>query len=142
MFKKPKACKDFITSCAKYQRLASRYIGPCQNMYHMIAVSGTYTSESGRHAGMTPFAAWQWGPFLARVAGLAIAQQFLRPLRFSAAMAITPFVDRMMGSLQNRFTLSKRQAFGVMFVSLAVVTTAGFAVALTTATVWNMPAKA
>lgn len=56
-------------------------------------------------------------------------------------MAITPVVDRMMGSLQNRFKVSKRTAFLIMFVSLAVVTTAGFAVALTTATVMNMPAK-
>lgn len=95
--------------------------------------------SSCQYAGMTPFTAGQWGPFLARVAGLAIAQQFLRPLRFSVAMAITPCVDRMMGSLQARFNLSKRQSFGVMFVSLAVVTTASFAVALTAATVWNMP---
>jgi hypothetical protein len=91
------------------------------------------------NAGVTPFAGGQWGSFMARLAGLWALQQILRPLRFSCAMALTPLVDRMMGALQLKFKLTKQKAFLCMFVLLAVVTTAAFAVALTLATVLSMP---
>lgn len=94
------------------------------------------------HVGVTPFSGGQWGSFMARLAGLLALQQILRPLRFSCAMALTPIVDRMMGALQRRFNFSKQNAFICMFVLLAVVTTAGFGVALTLATVLNMPEAA
>jgi uncharacterized protein (DUF697 family) len=90
---------------------------------------------------MTPFAPGQWQGFLGRVAGLLALQQLLRPIRFSCAVALTPLVDTMMGALQRRFKVAKRTAFGIMFVSLAVVTLTGFAAALATVTALNMPSK-
>eukprot|EP01025_Chloroclados_australasicus_P052824 TRINITY_DN6172_c0_g1_i1.p2 TRINITY_DN6172_c0_g1~~TRINITY_DN6172_c0_g1_i1.p2 ORF type:complete len:224 (-),score=13.01 TRINITY_DN6172_c0_g1_i1:226-843(-) len=89
--------------------------------------------------GTIPFAQGQWPGFMARLAGLLVLQQFLRPLRFSGAMLLTPFVDRIMAAVQNRFKISKRNAFAVMCLLLALGTLAGFGVALTAVTVWNMP---
>eukprot|EP00892_Ulva_mutabilis_P004695 jgi/Ulvmu1/2598/UM014_0049.1 len=89
--------------------------------------------------GMTPFSGGQFGPFLARAAGLLALQQLLRPIRFSCAMALTPFVDRMLSWLQKRMGVSRSVAFYWMFAGLAAGTLAGFTVALTAVTVWNMP---
>lgn len=88
---------------------------------------------------MTPFGGGQFGPFLGRVAGLLALQQLLRPFRFSCAMALTPVVDRMLQWVQRRMGFSRKNAFVCLFVGLAVLTLAGYGVALTTVTVWNMP---
>lgn len=90
-------------------------------------------------AGMTPFGGGQFGPFLGRVAGLLALQQLLRPIRFSCAIALTPFVDRLLGALQRRMGFPRNIAFFCLFAALAVLTFAGYGVALTAVTVWNMP---
>lgn len=88
---------------------------------------------------MTPFSGGQLGAFLTRIAGLLALQQLLRPIRFSCAIALTPVVDRMLQWLQKRMGFSRLVAFFCLIAALAVVTLTGFAVALTSVTVWNMP---
>ena len=72
---------------------------------------------------------------------MLLAQQLLRPLRFSCAVALTPFVDRVMQALQRRFNVSKRASFLIMLVSLAALTLAGYGVALTSVTMANLNIK-
>ena len=110
----------------------------CAGHIHIvICVAGDAELSAG--AGTTPFAGGQFQAFLGRVAGLLALQQLLRPIRFSCAVALTPFVDRMMSALQQRFNIPKRTAFGIMLVSLAAGTLTGFAIALSSATALNMP---
>jgi hypothetical protein len=89
--------------------------------------------------GQTPFSGGQWGPFMGRVAGLLALQQLLRPLRFSCAVALTPFVNRLMGAVQRQLGVTQRSAFVILLVALALTTLTGFAVSLTTVTMLRMP---
>lgn len=82
-----------------------------------------------KRTGLSPLAPGQWGGFLAVYAGLFALQNFLRPLRFTLAVALTPAVNRLMEYVQGRLNVNKGQAFGFLMLVLGVSTTAllGFA---------------
>jgi hypothetical protein len=133
----------------QYLRLQERVHVDSYVVQRLVVKATTLSDANGgrteyKHVrvGVTPFAGGQWASFTARVAGLLALQQLLRPLRFSCAVALTPVVNRLMTALQERFKLKKQTAVGLMFLALALLTTAGYAVALTTVTVINMPKPA
>jgi hypothetical protein len=93
-------------------------------------------------AGQTPFAPGQWKPFMASTAGLMVLQQFLRPLRFVCAAALTPLVGQMIRTVEERLGVNQRRAGGIMFALLAVTTLTVLGTALATVTILNMPQSA
>ena len=54
--------------------------------------------------------------------GFWTVQNFLRPLRFSLALAIAPAFNRLISSLEARLGLRRQQAFGVYVALLGVFT--------------------
>jgi hypothetical protein len=50
-------------------------------------------------------------------------QNFARPLRFSLAIALAPFFDRVISGISHRTRLGKQWAFGILLLCMAVVTT-------------------
>ncbi|GMH33838.1 hypothetical protein BSKO_01672 [Bryopsis sp. KO-2023] len=83
-----------------------------------------------KRSGLSPLAPGQWSGFLAVYAGLFALQNFLRPMRFAVAVALTPAVNRLMERLQKSWGVSKGQSFGILMLLLAVVTTSTMALAL------------
>lgn len=75
-----------------------------------------------RQTGMIPFARGQWKAFLAVYAGLWAFQNFLRPLRIAAAIALTPLVDHMLDNLVTNLGIKRKQAILLLFCGLAVFT--------------------
>jgi hypothetical protein len=59
----------------------------------------------------------QWKTFTAAYAGFYIMLNIIRPARFALSIAISPFWERTIQQLQDRFNVSKPVAFGlVVFV--------------------------
>lgn len=75
-----------------------------------------------KQTGMIPFAKGQWKAFLAVYAGLWAVQNFLRPIRIAAAIALTPLVNSMLKNLVEKLGIKRRQAVLLMFIGLAVFT--------------------
>lgn len=73
-----------------------------------------------KRTGLTPLAPGQWPGFLAVYAGLWAMQNILRPIRFTVAVAMTPFVDRLMTYVQNKLSVSKGKSFALLLISLAL----------------------
>jgi hypothetical protein len=55
-------------------------------------------------------------------AGLWTMQNFVRPLRFSLALALAPFFDRAITWLAAKTKLDKKVAFGILLVGIALTT--------------------
>ncbi|KAK9841801.1 hypothetical protein WJX81_004041 [Elliptochloris bilobata] len=75
-----------------------------------------------RQTGMGPLMPGQWKAFLAFYAGFWTVQNFVRPLRFSLAIAIAPLFDRFITWTQNATGWSRRNAFGAFLFLLGTVT--------------------
>lgn len=75
-----------------------------------------------RQKGLSPLAPGAWPTFLAFYAGFWMAQNFVRPLRLSAALAMAPLFDRFITFVEKRAGLSRGGAFGV-YIGLLGVTT-------------------
>lgn len=72
--------------------------------------------------GKSPLMAGQWQRFLAFYAGFFTVQNFVRPLRFSVALAMAPLFDRFITGVQSRLGCSRHNAFGVYLFILGSVT--------------------
>lgn len=70
----------------------------------------------------SPLMPGQWQAFLAFYAGFWTLQNFVRPLRFSLALAMAPVFDKFINQLALRLHISKRNAFGVYLFILGTVT--------------------
>ena len=75
-----------------------------------------------KRTGMIPFARGQWKAFLGVYAGLWAIQNFLRPVRIAAAIALTPLVNQMLKYLVENLGIERRQAFLLLIFGLAVFT--------------------
>ena len=72
--------------------------------------------------GVSPLAPGQWPAFLAFYAGFWMAQNFVRPLRLSAALTLAPLFDRFISFVEARTGLSRGGAFGVYIALLGITT--------------------
>lgn len=70
----------------------------------------------------SPLAQGQWPKFLAFYSAFWMAQNFVRPLRFSAALALAPAFDRFIDAVASRLGISRPKAFGVYLFLLGTVT--------------------
>lgn len=66
----------------------------------------------------------QWKSFLAIYAGMWVVNNFIRPIRVAAAVAISPQFDEAVLGFQNRLKVNKAVAVGItMFMANVVVNT-------------------
>ncbi|KAK9789044.1 hypothetical protein WJX73_008966 [Symbiochloris irregularis] len=72
--------------------------------------------------GKGPLMPGQWKAFLGFYAGFWTVQNFLRPLRFSLALAMAPAFDRGILEIQKITKFKRRKAFGVYLFILGSVT--------------------
>lgn len=72
--------------------------------------------------GTSPLAAGQWPKFLAFYSAFWMAQNFVRPLRFSLALAMAPAFDRFIDFLASKLGISRPKAFGVYLAILGITT--------------------
>ena len=70
----------------------------------------------------SPLAPGQWPAFMAYYFAFWAAQNFVRPLRLSAALAMAPVFDRFIGFVERKAGLSRSGAFGVYLALLGSVT--------------------
>ena len=96
--------------------------------------------------GLSPLAPGQWKGFLAVYAGFFVFNNFVRPLRFTAAVAVSPQLDRLVAALQRRLRIRKGAAVALTVFLLNVVGTlcfmgSGIAVAALAAGVPVFPPK-
>ncbi|KAL6754356.1 hypothetical protein V8C86DRAFT_2704266 [Haematococcus lacustris] len=82
--------------------------------------------------GVTPLAPGQWVPFLGFYAGLWTLQNFARPLRFAAAVALAPAFERAIAVIGARTGLPKSAAFALLLLGVGLTTVAGLGTALVT----------
>ena len=72
--------------------------------------------------GVSPLATGQWPKFLAFYSAFWMAQNFIRPLRFSLALAMAPAFDRFIDFLSAKLRISRPKAFGVYIAILGITT--------------------
>ncbi|BDA41122.1 hypothetical protein COCOBI_01-7770 [Coccomyxa sp. Obi] len=72
--------------------------------------------------GKSPLMAGQWKAFLAFYAGFWTIQNFVRPLRFSVALAMAPLFEKGISAISRATGFSRRNAFGVYLFILGSVT--------------------
>jgi len=72
--------------------------------------------------GVSPLASGQWPKFLAFYSAFWMAQNFVRPLRFSLALAMAPAFDRFVDFLAAKLRISRPKAFAVYIALLGITT--------------------
>eukprot|EP01025_Chloroclados_australasicus_P021124 TRINITY_DN22184_c0_g1_i3.p1 TRINITY_DN22184_c0_g1~~TRINITY_DN22184_c0_g1_i3.p1 ORF type:complete len:224 (-),score=13.00 TRINITY_DN22184_c0_g1_i3:374-1045(-) len=80
-----------------------------------------------RQTGVCPLAPGHWQSFLGVYAGIFVLNNIIRPVRFTVAIGITPFVNIGITVLQNKFNVRRSSAFIMMLGLLAATTIAGLA---------------
>ncbi|KAL0051786.1 hypothetical protein WJX82_002085 [Trebouxia sp. C0006] len=75
-----------------------------------------------RQTGKSPLMANQWKPFLALYGGFWAAQHFIRPLRFSLALFMSPVFDKFINWVQQRTQFKRQNAFAVYLFLLGSIT--------------------
>ena len=84
--------------------------------------------------GQSPLAPGQWKPFLAVYAGFWVFNNFVRPVRVAAAVAISPQFDKAVLGFQDKLRVNKAVAVGItIFVANVIITTAVTALGIVTA---------
>ena len=73
--------------------------------------------------GLSPLAQGAWTRYLAFYSAFWVTQNFIRPLRFSAAIALAPAFDRFIDGIAAKLNLTRPKAFGVYLALLGTVTT-------------------
>lgn len=74
--------------------------------------------------GLSPLAPGGWTRYLAFYSAFWVTQNFIRPLRFSAAIALAPAFDRFIDGIAARLNLTRPKAFGVYLALLGTATSA------------------
>jgi len=77
----------------------------------------------GKTTGMSPLDAGQWPGFIAIYAGIWVANNFLRPLRVAAAIALGPFFERIVKFCERKLKVSQQAAFGLTVFVINIVGT-------------------
>ena len=81
-------------------------------MSYAVCVSLAWFIFSKR-TGMSPLAPGQWKGFLGVYAGFFVFNNVVRPVRFAAAMAVSPQFDKIVNFMQEKFKVSKAAAVGI-----------------------------
>jgi len=87
--------------------------GFVSNAFGAVSVSCAWYIASKR-SGLSPLAPGQWKAFTAAYAGFYILSNIIRPFRFALSIAISPYWERAIQNLQERFNVSKPVAFGLV----------------------------
>ena len=72
--------------------------------------------------GTSPLASGEWKHFLLFFSAFWMTQNFVRPLRFSLALALAPSFDRFIDFLEAKLRISRPKAFGVYIALLGITT--------------------
>jgi hypothetical protein len=96
--------------------------------------------------GLSPLAPDQWKPFLAVYSAFFVFNNIVRPIRFAASVAVAPYFERLIQSVQNRLKLSRGWAIGLCVFAVNIVGTltlmgTGISIASTLAGVPAFPGK-
>eukprot|EP01023_Acetabularia_acetabulum_P016140 TRINITY_DN17969_c0_g2_i2.p1 TRINITY_DN17969_c0_g2~~TRINITY_DN17969_c0_g2_i2.p1 ORF type:complete len:220 (-),score=16.13 TRINITY_DN17969_c0_g2_i2:219-878(-) len=78
-----------------------------------------------RQTGVCPLAPGHWQGFLAVYAGMFVLNNIIRPIRFTVAIALTPFVNQIIISTQQRLKIGRPLAFTIVMVLMGLITTVG-----------------
>ena len=85
--------------------------GAVSNLNSLTLVIMTWTTFAAS-TGLSPLAAGQWPKFLASYAATyAVIGNLLRPLRFTLAVTVAPFFDRLVRRIQDRLSCRPAVAF-------------------------------
>ena len=109
-------------------------------------VSIKYVFFAIRQTGLSPLAPGQWKGFLAVYSGFWVFNNIIRPLRATAAVAVSPLLERWVRAVQNRLQVKQSVAVLITVLLLNVVGTitlmcAGIALAAILAGVPVFPVK-
>ncbi|CAJ1341200.1 unnamed protein product [Effrenium voratum] len=63
----------------------------------------------------------RWPTFMATYAAVYVASTPLQPVKWAMIAAMSPAVDRMMGSMSGRLQWSKKQTAGLLFLIVAAI---------------------
>jgi hypothetical protein len=76
-----------------------------------------------KSTGLTPIDPGQWPKFLGIYAGLWVGASFMRPFRLSLALAAAPAFNGFLQATQDRLSVNKGVAFGIMLAMIAATST-------------------
>lgn len=92
--------------------------------------AGTFLSIAwygfSKQTGLSPLAPQQWKPFLAVYSACIALNNVLRPLVFAASVAVSPYFEMLISSVQRRTKLSRAWSVGLCIFLVNVVGTVGF----------------
>lgn len=92
--------------------------------------AGTFLSVAwyafSKQTGLSPLAPQQWKPFLAVYSACIALNNVLRPLVFASSVAVSPYFEKLIASVQRRTKLSRAWSVGLCIFLVNVVGTVGF----------------
>jgi hypothetical protein len=86
----------------------------------------SHTQYSTGQTGNSPLAPGQWKGFLAVYAGFFVFNNIIRPVRLALAVGVTPYFNRFIDGLQNRFQVNRTVAIGLTVLIANVFGTLAF----------------
>lgn len=81
--------------------------GWVSNMSYCISLSIAWFIFS-KQTGLSPLAPGQWKKFLAVYGGFYIFNNIVRPVRFAASVAVSPYFDRLVLKVQDKLNFRKK----------------------------------
>lgn len=75
--------------------------------------------------GLSPLAPDQWKPFLAVYSAFFVFNNIVRPIRFAASVAVSPYFDRLIAAVQKRTKVPRGWAIGICVFFVNVLGTVG-----------------
>jgi hypothetical protein len=75
----------------------------------------------GKNTGLSPLVAGQWKKFLVIYGSFFVANNILRPLRFSLSLTLTPLFDRLITTISKKTGFSRRNSTGVSVFLVNIV---------------------
>lgn len=121
---KPKSDKKMSTKemLAKMGLSTLLSYGFVSNMFMGACVSFSWYTFS-RKTGLSPLAPNQWKGFLGTYAAFYVVNNFLRPLRVAASIAISKYFDDAITLIQNKMNCPRAAAIGLVVFLANVVGT-------------------
>lgn len=113
----------FRQRLAKMGLAAVLSYGWVSNMSYVISISVAWFIFS-KQTGKSPLAPGQWKSFLAVYAGFWVFNNIVRPVRLAAAVAISPYFDKIVKRIEVKFRVNKTLAIAItVFIANIVMTT-------------------
>ena len=67
-----------------------------------------------KKTGLSPLAPGQWKGFLAVYAGFYVFNNFIRPMRLAASVAVSPYFEKVVNTIQRKTKLSRGLSIGIV----------------------------